>query len=803
MSTRGHASYLLFSLFAFGLYALFYLLLFARSLASGNYIAPSDSFDFGLSAFLSVQEVWTEYLYSGYPIAADPQSLMWYPVFRAFVSVGHGWNAFLILPFVVASFTCCLFVRHLGARPAAALFSGLVYGSSSTLMVHISHFNQLHVAAWVPLLPYGLSLICSGRRIGGIALGSVGLALMVLAGHPQLMVYCVYLSAGYLAYRVFVDGCPVRQRVTNGLIGGLTFVLGFGLAAVQLVPANELVSLSNRAGGGWGLFTSGAFQPKELITLLFPHAFGEFGTGVTRVGLVGTDILGPSGHSPDTTGYLGLLPLCLVVFGVWHAKQYRRELLFWGVSSAVAVLLTLGASTPLARLVFYLPLYGSFQAPDRHFLVYAFSVAVAAGLVLSHVTSCQKYWRLARRCMSYGLVSGVFVCGAFLYSSPEIRQYLVQDMHYLTWAYLLPASVAISSIVLVTVCIRWTRSVMIFTVLLIGVHAADIFAHHFLHKAGNLQYAEISEGETRVPSSMETVREALRVNQGRIVALDGPNNPFIYLNMSRAWQIPTVGGKDPLLLSRYSEMLDLSGSGDIGQDILSRRHVGLDVLDVRYALIPETWLATGNIEIDPDRWVVENTMYPHSADPDDDIPYVLVRNGRALSPAWLVPSVTTLGPEDTRVAVVSSRLPDGTVFDPSKRALIESSADIQVNDFDLSESVSCGSATVALKTSRIREYVVNNHSRCFLVMSEVFYPWWRASINGRRTTLIRTNHALMGISVPKGESRVRLTLVPESLYYGAGLTTVSLLIWLLLLLNLRFDGNKWCLGVGVRRSSSK
>ena len=156
------SSFLVFA--ALGIYVVFYLLFFARSLASGRYIAPSASFDFGLSAFLSTQEVWTEYLFSGYPIATDPQSLMWYPVFQMFVSVGQGWNAFLILPFIVASFTCFLFVRHLGACFSAALFSRLVYGFSSTLLVHIRHFNQLHVAAWVPLLPYGLSLIYDGKR---------------------------------------------------------------------------------------------------------------------------------------------------------------------------------------------------------------------------------------------------------------------------------------------------------------------------------------------------------------------------------------------------------------------------------------------------------------------------------------------------------------------------------------------------------------------------------------------------------------------------------------------------------------
>ena len=228
-------------------------------------------------------------------------------------------------------------------------------------------------------------------------------------------------------------------------------------------------------------------------------------------------------------------------------------------------------------------------------------------------------------------------------------------------------------------------------------------------------------------------------------------------------------------------MLDLSGSGDLGRDILSREHLALDLLDVPYALVPQAWLLDGDNRLDSDRWLVENTMRPRSSDPDDDIPYALVRNTRARSPAWLVPTVTVLTSDEIRVAVISSQLPDGNVFDLAKQALIESGTDVRLGKGERNQERSCGSVAVALKTLRLRDYVVNSRSECFLVISEVFYPWWQASVNGERSTLIQSNHALMGVVVPDGESLVRLTLFPQSLYVGAGLTSVSLLIWLWLL----------------------
>ena len=281
---------------------------------------------------------------------------------------------------------------------------------------------------------------------------------------------------------------------------------------------------------------------------------------------------------------------------------------------------------------------------------------------------------------------------------PEARRYLNQDMSYFVGGYLLPAVVAIVTIIVITVCIRQMRSAMVFTACLIAVHTGEMVIHHFLDANRKLQYAEILESETRLSDQMEVVRETLRINQGRIVAVDGPNNPFVQMNVSRAWELPTIGGKNPLVLSRYAQMLDLSGSGDLGRDILSREHLALDLLDVPYALVPQAWLLDGDNRLDSDRWLVENTMRPRSSDPDDDIPYVLVRNTRARSPAWLVPTVTVLTSDEIRVAVISSQLPDGNVFDLAKQALIESGTDVRLGKGERNQERSCGSVAVALKT---------------------------------------------------------------------------------------------------------
>ncbi|HSB15559.1 MAG TPA: YfhO family protein, partial [Bryobacteraceae bacterium] len=68
---------------------------------------------------------------------------------------------------------------------------------------------------------------------------------------------------------------------------------------------------------------------------------------------------------------------------------------------------------------------------------------------------------------------------------------------------------------------------------------------------------------------------------------------------------------------------------------------------------------------------------------------------------------------------------------------------------------------------------VQAHGRGLLVLSELFYPGWRAEVNGRDVGIVEVNRALRGIPVPAGESRVVVSHAPHSVAAGAALTLAS------------------------------
>jgi uncharacterized membrane protein YfhO len=66
-------------------------------------------------------------------------------------------------------------------------------------------------------------------------------------------------------------------------------------------------------------------------------------------------------------------------------------------------------------------------------------------------------------------------------------------------------------------------------------------------------------------------------------------------------------------------------------------------------------------------------------------------------------------------------------------------------------------------------------SRGLLVLSENYYPGWRAAVNGRPAEIYKVDGALRGVVVPPGSSRVTLDYAPASVYLGGVLTLATFL----------------------------
>jgi uncharacterized membrane protein YfhO len=62
-----------------------------------------------------------------------------------------------------------------------------------------------------------------------------------------------------------------------------------------------------------------------------------------------------------------------------------------------------------------------------------------------------------------------------------------------------------------------------------------------------------------------------------------------------------------------------------------------------------------------------------------------------------------------------------------------------------------------------------------LVLSQAWFPGWRASVDGRAAPVVRVDGVVQGVPVPAGRHQVDLTYRAPGLRVGAALSAFSLL----------------------------
>jgi hypothetical protein len=189
--------------------------------------------------------------------------------------------------------------------------------------------------------------------------------------------------------------------------------------------------------------------------------------------------------------------------------------------------------------------------------------------------------------------------------------------------------------------------------------------------------------------------------------------------------------------------------------------------------VSNMWLA------DTTRWsVVDHFDTSRITDrgADEPVPgelsYTVVENRRALPRAWVVSQVKALDEGDALETVRRSQFPDGTHFDPRVAALIDSDSESSDRSFPV------GAAAVdvnAIEDGRVA-VKVSTAGGGFLVLSETYYPGWRALIDGVAAHVERTNVAFQGVEIPPGTHTVEFQLASTTLRVGAAMSIAGLLI---------------------------
>ena len=559
-------------------YSLLFAVFFAPVIFNNRLLAPGDGLLYHFSYFQSKKVFWDTLLANGFPMTADPQVMSWYPPSLIFSLLPGGWNIFVVSAYVMASCFTYGYVYALTESKLASAVGGIIYGMCGFMMAHLGHTAIIHVAAWLPLIVWSLEMLRRKFSAVWLTIGSFAVACCVLAGHLQIVVYVLILSACYI---VALGWRAETGRGRYYLIACVLLLLGLGLAALQILPTMELASLSARTEYTFADFASYSFPFNQSVLLLFPGVFG----GLTHYGV--SSYFG-QWNLTELTGYVGLLPLMLAGIGFVAARR-RAVAIFWLSAALVALLLALGDQTPLAHLVYGLPVIGKFRVPARHFIEMAFSISVLAGIGVAAIVRRTVTTRLVLKTVLVGAV--LMLAGLLFLLSKHSSEYVfsqeVVRLNALPWA---NASVAIPLIVFLASALAllyWQRNPtstqrrIIFVLVLV----ADIGSFGWFY---DWQKYSPPASVLTPPPSVANYRDLLMETNQRLLPVRGVLGTTSEMppNLSRLWEIPNASGYGPLSLSKITQLLSMRPDASVDPGWKKTEDQSLNLAAVRYVFLP-------------------------------------------------------------------------------------------------------------------------------------------------------------------------------------------------------------------------
>ncbi len=706
---------------------------------------------------------WNPYLYGGMPYVAAMHGDIFYPTFLLRLllptDVAMTWS-FIIHVFLAGLFAY-VFLRACGLGFFGALFGGLAYmiGGNVAGLVSPGHDGKLYISALLPLtLLLVLRGVHDGKRSAWGALGIV-VGLAVLSPHPQLLQYLLLASGAFALYVAFSEFGGVKLdrpvAIRRLAAAAASIILGGAIGAIQYLPVREYVPFSPRAGGkGWEHAVSYSMPPEELVNTYLPQFTGMLDKYWGRNGI--------HFHSE----YIGAVVLVLAGLGFgWSATRGgRRFIWFWLGTLIVSVLWALGGYTPFYHIVYaVVPGTKFFRAPSTMLYIVSFAVAVLAGCGTDRVVAGQVRTRYLLTWLGAALLFAILGASGGLtniaagVAAPERADAVLDNSRDLAIG-----SIRSFAFVAITVGVIWaivTRrlATTVGGFLLVAAAALDLWTIE-------RSYWMFSPPASQLYAADETIKYLMRQPQpGRVLPLPltadfAPGDPFVrpggQANGLMTHGVRNVLGYHGNQLGRYNDLLGMDEGGKqiANPNLWALANAQYFLTNVDSLPIPGAQRVVG-----PSRDAAGTTLFLYRLPGEN--PY-----------AWVAPVIVKAPDDQVLATVLDPR------FDVRRAALFDPAAAVKgLNVSTLPNPVPVkvtakkyepGSVTLSLDNPA--------PDGSALIVSENYYPGWRATVDGRDATLGRADYSLIGVALPAGARTIELSFDSAPYHTGKAITLLAL-----------------------------
>jgi len=734
---------------------------------------------------------WSNATFSGMPTYQTAPSYQSVSVLNQAVKAYHLWlpeNVWYVFAYLLGFY---ILLRAFDFRQSLAALGSIVWAFSSYFFIIIAagHIWKVMALAYLPPMIAGIVLAYRGKYLWGFIVTAIFAAFEVDANHVQMTYYYLFIIL-FMIIAYLVDAIRKKRMAqfvkatavcaAGALIGILMNISNlyhtWQYAQESMRGKSELVKkdAANQTSSGLDrdYITQWSYGVDETWTLLVPNAKG----GASVPLAANTEAMKKAdpnfmqiyqqlgqywGDQPGTSGpvYVGAFVLMLFILGLFIVKGPIK----WALLAAtiLSILLSWGHNfMPFTNFFLdYIPMYSKFRTVASILVIAEFTIPLLAMMALKKIVDEPELLTKKAKFVyiSFGLTGGIALLFALmptLFFSDFISSQELEAFKSIPAEYLSPLESNLRSIresIFTADCWRSFWIIVIGTLLLFLYKFKKLKAEYMVGAIAILCLIDMWQVNKRYLNDEMFVEKSVReqaqpMTQTDRQILQDKSLDYRVLNLASntfnenetSYYHKSIGGYHAAKLRRYQELIDAYISPEMQKMMPAIAKAGGDMTKVNGdSLFPVLNMLNAKYFIVP---LQANQT-------------VAIENPYVYGNAWFVDKVTYVKNANEELDALGK-------LNLRHEAVAEARFQSQLGESKNQDSTSIVKLT-AYEPNQLT-YDVRSATGGIVVFSEIFYPEWTATVDGKPVEIGRVDYVLRALNVDKGHHKVVLTFDPKS-----------------------------------------
>lgn len=734
---------------------------------------------------------WSNATFSGMPTYQTAPSYQSVSVLNQAVKAYHLWlpeNVWYVFAYLLGFY---ILLRAFDFRQSLAALGSIVWAFSSYFFIIIAagHIWKVMALAYLPPMIAGIVLAYRGKYLWGFIVTAIFAAFEVDANHVQMTYYYLFIIL-FMIIAYLVDAIRKKRMAqfvkatavcaAGALIGILMNISNlyhtWQYAQESMRGKSELVKkdAANQTSSGLDrdYITQWSYGVDETWTLLVPNAKG----GASVPLAANTEAMKKAdpnfmqiyqqlgqywGDQPGTSGpvYVGAFVLMLFVLGLFIVKGPIK----WALLAAtiLSILLSWGHNfMPFTNFFLdYIPMYSKFRTVASILVIAEFTIPLLAMMALKKIVDEPELLTKKAKFVyiSFGLTGGIALLFALmptLFFSDFISSQELEAFKSIPAEYLSPLESNLRSIresIFTADCWRSFWIIVIGTLLLFLYKFKKLKAEYMVGAIAILCLIDMWQVNKRYLNDEMFVEKSVReqaqpMTQTDRQILQDKSLDYRVLNLASntfnenetSYYHKSIGGYHAAKLRRYQELIDAYISPEMQKMMPAIAKAGGDMTKVNGdSLFPVLNMLNAKYFIVP---LQANQT-------------VAIENPYVYGNAWFVDKVTYVKNANEELDALGK-------LNLRHEAVADARFQSQLGESKNQDSTSIVKLT-AYEPNQLT-YDVRSATGGIVVFSEIFYPEWTATVDGKPVEIGRVDYVLRALNVDKGHHKVVLTFDPKS-----------------------------------------